>query len=496
MIGGGLAGLAATAALISRGRKVTLLEARPRWGGRASSFTDHQTGEEIDNCQHVSMGCCTNLAHLCRLTGIETAFRRQPQLWFVGPAGTVTSFRALPIPAPLHLTAALGRLPYLTWREKFSLALGMGALAHRREASNTRESFADWLQRHRQPAAVIERFWEVVLVSALSESLDRMHVAAARKVFVDGFLAHREAWEVWLPTVPLGQLYGQQLQDWFTANGAVLQLQAGVQSLEIAEGKVTAVCLRDGSRLQADQYVLAVSHDRVALLLPEPYRSHPQVAALSKLESAPISSIHLWFDREVIPLPHAALVGRISQWLFNRTRIQQPDAEQDASARAASGRRDSRQSDSVQTRSAAVENPSARNSSVESWYYQVVISNSRTVLERPSAELIAAVVQELTAIWPQVAEGQLLRSRVVTEHKAALSQLPGVDEFRPAQQSPLRNLQWAGDWTRTGWPSTMEGAVRSGYQAAENILRADADALPCVQPDLPVSLLARWCLHL
>ena len=191
IVGGGLAGLAAAAALGERGLAVTLLESRPRWGGRASSFADLATGESIDNCQHVHLGCGTNFRHFCRTVGIEPFFVREESLTFVAPDGRMSRFAAAPLPAPLHLFPSLLRLPYLSLSEKMRLARGLRQLAGFDPAACGDETFLHWLQHHGQSPALIERFWHVVLVSALSETLDRIDIAHARKVFVDAFLANR-----------------------------------------------------------------------------------------------------------------------------------------------------------------------------------------------------------------------------------------------------------------------------------------------------------------
>jgi squalene-associated FAD-dependent desaturase len=452
---------------------VTLLEARPRWGGRASSITDKETGETIDNCQHVSMGCCTNFLHFCRETGIDAFLQKQPAMHFVGPDGTIHCFAAGWLPAPLHLLPAFGKLTYLSRADVKQIRTGLRALCREREASHC-ESFAGWLQRHKQNDNVVERFWRVVLVSALSESLDRIDVQHARKVFVDGFLANRHGWEVSTPTVPLGGFYGQRLADWFAERGATLRLQAGVKRLVLEDGRIAAVELRDGERIPGDHFVLAVPQYAVRPLLSDALAGEPFFANLGRIETAPISSVHLWFDRPITDLPHAVFVERISQWMFNRSALWTSKPEAQAKGRIAG--------------------PSLALQA--SMYYQVVISASREVLQRPQEEVIAAVVKELQAVWPAAKDAVLLHSRMITEHKAVFSVTPGIDALRPPQQSPVANLQVAGDWTATGWPATMEGAVRSGYLAAENVLRQIGRAERVVQPDLPTAWLSRLLLGL
>ena len=477
VIGGGLAGLATSVALAQAGVKVTLLESRPRLGGRASSFEDTATGELIDNCQHVAMGCCTNFRHFCRVTGIEDSLRRERELFFVAPPTTapnarprVCRFSAMPLLAPLHLAAAFARLSYLSWREKLALARGLKTLARESSATAQHTNFADWLIKQRQPANVVDRFWWVVLVSALSESLDRVSVAAARKVFVDGFLANRHGWEVWLPTVPLDELYSGQLTQWLASHGVEVRLKSGVERLVINDRQVNAVELRNGERLSAQQFVLAVPQHRVGSFLPDEWRSQPPFDRVDQLQTAPIASVHLWFDRSITRLPHAVLVGRLGQWLFNRGGVPSSEFRVPSEAQA------------------------TRNSELgtRNFYYQVVISNARDVAERPQADVIAEVVSELKAIWPEAAAAELRHSRMIVEHKAVFSPLPGSDELRPVQQSPISNLQLAGDWTQTGWPATMEGAVRSGFLAAENVTQLLGQRVKMLQPDLPVSWLTHW----
>jgi squalene-associated FAD-dependent desaturase len=460
IVGGGLAGLAAAAALGERGVPATLLESRPRLGGRASSFQDAATGQWIDNCQHVSMGCCTNFRNFCERTGLREFFRAEPVLHFIAPDGRVNRFAAGPWPAPLHLAGAFARLSYLSWSDKWRLSQGLKRLA-RTTGPDTGQTFADWLQQAGQSPTAIERFWTVVLVSALSESLDRISVPHARKVFVDAFLANREGWQVEIPTVPLEELYGGRLTNWLTDRGVDIRLLAGAESLDVDGDRVTGVRLKNGDVVTGSDYIVAVPYHRVLPLLPESLREHPSLSGLSRLESAPISSVHLWFDRPVLPLPHAVFVRGLVQWVFNRTLL------------------------------AGTTPPPG-----EPWYVQVVISASREVTERDSDAVREQVLTELASVWPAVRSARLLSSRLVTEHKAVFSVTPGVESLRPPQQAPLANLQLAGDYTQTGWPGTMEGAVRSGYRAAENVLKRRGQTSRVLQPDLPVARLSRWVFGL
>jgi squalene-associated FAD-dependent desaturase len=480
VIGGGLAGLAAAVALSGRGLPVTLLESRPRLGGRAASFVDRETGTPIDNCQHVSMGCCTNFQDFCDTVGLSAAFRREPVLYFIGPDRHVNRFTAGRLPAPLHLLPAFYKLSYLSRDDRRCLGSGLRALARTNAQQWAQRSFLEWLQEHDQTPAAIERFWHVVLVSALSETPDRIDVGHARKVFVDAFLGHRRGWEVHVPTVPLDDLYGTVLTDWLARHGAEVRLQAGVARMHLDGETITAVELRNGERLTADKFVLAVPHHRVLALLPRELHAHRQLADLQQLESAPISSVHLWFDRPITELPHAVLVERLSQWMFNRSVLQRGQGFGVGGQGTANG---------GQLESLGAES--------DAWYYyQVVISASRNLTGRSQESVISQVRAELADIWPIAAQATLQHARLVTEHRAVFSPLPGVDAWRPNQQSPVPNLQFAGDWTDTGWPATMEGAVRSGYLAAENILAQIGRPTRILQADLPVGVLPRMLLRL
>ena len=463
IVGGGLAGLAAAVELGRQGVPVTLLESRDRLGGRASSFADPASGETLDNCQHVSMGCCTALQRICETIGVAGLFHVESELTFIDPEGGCSRLAGAALPAPFHLAPSFLRLRYLTLREKMRLAVGLRALARLQPGEiDDRQSFLDWLQVQRQSDRIIERFWEVVLVSALSESLDRVDVSLARKVFVDGFLRNRQGWKVHLPTAPLDDLYGAPVIDWLTSHGGQVCLQAGVRRLEGNAAGIDCVELRNGDRHSAADYIVAVPHFRVLDLLPAELAVRPELAGVAQIESAPITSLHLWLDREIMNLPHAVLIGRVSQWIFRRPE----QASEETGARPAGA------------------------------YYQVVISASRGLRGQSQDEVCAQVMAELGAIWPEAQTARLVHWRMVTEHRAVFSGTPGVASLRPVQQSPIPNLQLAGDWTATGWPSTMEGAVRSGMLAAENVLRRRGRDVRLLPADLPTSKLSRWLLGL
>jgi squalene-associated FAD-dependent desaturase len=479
IVGGGLAGLAAASCLVDRGVRITLLESRPRLGGRASSFHDPATGELVDNCQHVSMACCTNLADFCRRVGIDSLFRRDRTLVFLGPDGRVSCFRAGLAPAPLHLAGSFLRARFLTLEDKLRVGYGLACLA---SAPDERpgESFADWLLRHRQSPRVVELFWSTVLVSALNERVDKLDPGHARKVFVEGFLRTRVGFQPELPLVPLGVLYGTHLESWLHDHGVAVHLTTGVRMVDFDdEGGIGGVVLRSGEKLRSDFVVLAVPFDRVRALIPQQqWQRLPALDQIDGLRASPITGVHLWFDGSVCPFDHVVTPGRLIQWVFNHTAIQERGARGLA---AASG--------GVSGGSSAHQHGSEP---AQGQYLQVVISASHDLVALSQPAIRDAVLSELAEIWPAARTAGLLRWRVVTEHAATFSARPGVEAFRPPQRTPIDGLFLAGDWTDTGWPATMEGAVRSGYLAAQGIFKDLARPRRLLRPALPPGILARW----
>jgi uncharacterized protein with NAD-binding domain and iron-sulfur cluster len=274
-------------------------------------------------------------------------------------------------------------------------------------------------------------------------------------------LRNRDGYAMELPLVPLGELYGSRLETWLASRDIRVRLTTGVRSVELnAEGTVGGLTLRSGQTIEAEFVVLAVPFDRVSSLLPEAAMARlPSLTRLNEFESSPITGVHLWFDREVCPVAHVVTVGRVVQWVFNHTALQ--------------GR---------------------RSSGETGQYLQVVISASYDLVPLDNASILAAVLADLAAIWPATSDATLERWRVVTEHGATFAVRPGVEAIRPPQRTAIEGLFLAGDWTDTGWPATMEGAVRSGYKAAEGVL-ADLDRPePLLRPDLPESRLARLLL--
>ncbi len=429
IIGGGLAGLAAAVAAVNAGLRVELFEAKRRLGGRAGSFYDVQSGELIDYCQHVSMGCCTALADFCQQTGIANYFRRDKRLTFIGPDSRHYRFVATGwLPAPLHLLPGLMRLGYLRLAERVRIIQTMRRLVSLpAEDGLDAQTVEGWLREQGESEQAIRRFWGVVLVSALGDRLDRASLGAAQKVFADGFMSSRHAYELVVPRVPLGEIYDRRLAAWLASRNVPVHLGTRIRGLEGDDGRMTKLMLADGTCREFDYFVVAVPWHQVRALFSESaLKRLPALEPVDQIQASPITGVHLWFDRPILTLPHAVLIDRLSQWVFR----------QDEAGR----------------------------------HCQVVISASQELKGRDRRAVVQQVGEELAAIWPAARGAQLLHWRMVTQPHAVFSVRPGLDRVRPVQETSIANLFLAGDWTATGWPATMEGAVRSGYLAIESLL--------------------------
>ena len=395
--------MACAVALAEAGVEVDLYESRPFLGGRATSYevpSADETKEEIDNCQHVLLGCCVNLIDFYRRLGVDGLIDWHRTYYYLEPRGRRSVLKAGWLPAPLHFTGSFLGLNFLGLADKVAIGRAMAAIRweYGRRKDLDRITMADWLREKKQTPRAIGRFWAPVLVSAVNEEPDRMAASHGLHVFRLGFLEGADASAMGLPRVTLGQLYSSD--SWKRWPNARIHLKHGASGVDPAA--IT---------------VLAVPFERAAQLAPHIGLN------FEGWEHSPITGIHLWFDRPVTDLPHAALLDRTIQWFFNKH---------------------------------------------EGRYLQLVVSASRKLTETSRGEVFEMARTELAEFLPEAATARLEKYHVVKEIRATFSAKPGL--VRPAARTADPNLFLAGDWTDTGWPATMEGAVRSGYKAAEAVL--------------------------
>jgi zeta-carotene desaturase len=427
--GGGLAGLAATVALCSAGHSVKLFEARPFLGGRATSY--EIDSETIDNCQHVLLRCCVNLMDFYRRLGVENDITFHSEIFFIEPGGRMSTLRAGVLPAPNHFAESFLRMSFLNAGEKLDVFRAIRAIEIEQGRDDLdRITMQEWLEEKRQPARAIERFWRQVLVSAVNEELDRMAAAHGFQVFRLGFLARKNSYEMGVPAVPLGRLYSREA--WNRIGQADLRMRAPVEKIVIENGLVEHIVVA-GEQVRADHYICALPFERIGAIIPD------LALDLTGFDHSPITGIHLWFDRPVIDVPQATMFDRTIQWVFDK----------------GGGK-----------------------------YVQVVVSASRSLIEMPRADVIALAVRELAEFFPAVSQAKLEKAHVVKEVRAVFSPLPGLESRRPPTRTATHNLFLAGDWTRCGWPATMEAAVRSGYLAAEAVSESAGAPQKFLLPDI------------
>jgi squalene-associated FAD-dependent desaturase len=449
IVGGGLAGLAAGCALAEAGLRVTVFERRPYVGGRASSYEHPGTAEVVDNCQHVLLGCCTNLINFYDRLGVSEKIRWFDELTFIEPGGRASRMAPSFLPAPMHNVPTFLGAKMLSAGDKVAISRAMAVMS-RGLPEDTSEDFLSWLRRHKQTERAIERFWKTVLVSALNEDLDRMSVRYATQVFRESFMKSAAAGRMGLPSIPLSDLYGSAI-EYIRARGGEVLLRSSVNAIGPKQHRVGV--LTGSSEQQFNFVILAAPFQNVASLLPSDESASPVRQQLAKFEPSSITGIHLWFDREVTPLPHAVLLDRTIQWMFHKSKFHERRQEN-----AAQGS-----------------------------YVELVVSASKLLVQKSREEILELATRELTEFFPTVREAKLMKATVIKEIYATYAILPGLDKYRPAAKTQWPQIFLAGDWTATGWPATMEGAVRSGYLAAEALMKNLGLEKKLVVADLPAT---------
>jgi squalene-associated FAD-dependent desaturase len=437
VVGAGVAGMSAACALAEAGLRVRLVERRGYLGGRASSYLHPGVGEVIDNCQHVLFACCTNLLGFYRRIGVADKIQWTSDMTMIEPGGRrsrlgpfgLGPFR---LPAPLHSVPSFLSAKAFSFQDKIALGRAMRAMMRPEAMIDTGESLEDWLQRHKQTDGAMNRFWRLVIASALNADLDSIAVPYATKIIREGFLNTANGGSMGMSRVPLSDLYAG-VTPFLSERGGSVDLSTHVEGAEWDEEVGEwSVRTRTGEFF-SDLLVLALPFEATQKLLehlPPAEGAEALARQIGQHEHWPLCSVHLWFDREITDLDHAVLLDREVHWIFNQSRLQ-------------TGR--------------------------GGHYIELVVSASRSFAELSREEAVALALKELAEFFPRVKEAKLEKFAFVKEVRATFGVPPGIDSARPSAISPWPNLILAGDWMATGWPSTMESAARSGHLAAEAV---------------------------
>jgi squalene-associated FAD-dependent desaturase len=430
VVGGGLAGISAALRCAREDVQVTVLEARGRLGGAAYSFTRGDL--VVDNGQHVFLRCCSAYRELLEeLSALDlVALQERLDVPVLAPGGRIGRLRRSALPAPLHLAASLLSYPYLSVRERLALAWVMQRLraVDIDDPANDAVSFGDWLRRHRQSPRSVEAIWELIVRPTVNLTVDDASLAQAAQVFQVGLLQDAAAGDIGWAVVPLGEIHDRAARVALEQAGVNVRLRSTAAPVR-AEGAGFHIEASDGFSGYADGVVMAVPPARAAQLLPAEAGLDPAVA--DRLGSSPIINLHVIYDRRVLEQPFATGIDSPVQWVFDRT--------------TGSGLKDGQ-------------------------YLAVSLSAADGELHATAEQLQARYLPALAELLPAAADAQVREFFVTREHSATFRAGPGARAARPGPGTELDRLVLAGAWTDTGWPATMEGAVRSGRAAAEELM--------------------------
>ena len=441
--------MCAACALADAGFRVTLIERRGYLGGRASSYLHPGANEVIDNCQHALIGAYTNLLAFYRRVGVQDKIHWTSDFTMIEPGGRRSILGPSALPAPMHGLPRLLSTQAFSLADKISLARAFTAILLGR-ADNPHESLGEWLRRHRQSRGAMDRFWRLVIASALNSDVDEIGVSYASMVIRGLFMDSAQAGSFGMSTVPLSDLYSG-VEPYIARHGGRVLLNTNVESADWDEVTQQWELRTRDDVITTDSLVLALPFEATAKLIPQMPPAEGAQKLLSQIDSHthwPICSVHLWFDREITDLDHAVLLDREIHWMYNKGRLQ----------------------------------PWRK---LKGSYLELVVSASRSFATLERKQAIDQAVAELAEFFPAVRTATLEKAALIKEVRATFGVPPGIDDSRPsANEAPWPHCFLAGDWVQTGWPSTMESAARSGHLAAEALCKAAGRPQRFLEPDL------------
>ncbi len=443
VLGGGLAGIAAACELADRGYEAVLVEKRPFLGGRAFSFREPDTGQVIDNGQHVFLGCCTAyIAFLEKLGVLEnTHVPTELNIPILGKGGRKVFLRSANLPAPFHLVSAVLGYTHISLKDRFRVLYGglCIALAGRRRGANRldKTTFANWLKQHRQSDDAIARFWNLIILPTLNDDISEVSADMGLMVFREGILHSKLSAGIGYAKVGLTDLVSEATACYLSSRGGNVTLSTGARNLVVEGDTVTGIETSAGL-ITGDWYISALPSDDLLAVLPSPVAYGAFFARAKGLSYSPIVDVHIWYDRPVMDEAFAGFIDCRLQWVFNKTWMQGD-------------------SESV------------------GQYLCISLSGAWEYANMPKETVRQLFLEEMRRVFPLAREARVERLLVIKQPRATFRSLPGIGLHRLPSATPITNLLLAGEWVDTGWPGTMEGAVRSGQTAANTLVALELD---------------------
>ena len=449
IIGGGIAGVSSAIRLLDNGYRVNIIESRSFLGGRSFSFRDKLTGIDLDNGQHVITKACSNYLELSKRLGILNGWKQQDNfhLQVYDRFNKLGLLQSSPLPAPFHLAPSFFKYQHLNFREKMGIcaALYKAKRTNRDSHEFERLLFVDWLLRNKQTPRSIEFFWNLIVMPILNDRVQDVNTCMALMAIQEGLLKSKHNADIGYPIKNVPSMMAESVSGYFAKQGSLLTLSTTVTGLKIRDGEIKAVELKNGTKLDSPILISAIPVDNLLKILPRPSLSIPYFKRLEGLQNSPIVNIHFWYDRKVMDSEFCVFVDTALQWVFNKN-------------------------DKDRTLISDINDVGPNKANIGSQHICISLSAAWEYIDQSKEDLIRQFRNEMSISFPVARRANVIKAFVIKQRKATFRCLPGSGDIRPASQTPYDNLFLAGDWTDTGWPSTMESAVRSGYNAAQAII--------------------------
>ena len=436
IIGGGLSGLAAAVQLSKDGAKVAIFEQSPRLGGRCYSYIDEKTGDVVDNGQHVLAGAYHNLLKYLDAIGTRHFLRYEPSLslLFHHPLKGRAKFELSSLPKPFHIVIGMLKYKLLSFQDRqrlLKVGLVLSGWNNELEKRLSTMTVDEWLVDMHQSEEARKNLWHPIAISITNESPAKASALLLARSLRATFLGQKSDSAILIPTVGQSELYVNEAVNLLKKRGAKIFAGAEVEGIELLNGKVAGVRLKKHKLVKAKSIISTVPPYALRKIMPPSYKNEKPFSDLVRYEASPIISINLWFDSEFMDFDYIGLIGKNLQWVFNRRRLM--------------------------------------NESKSGSYITAVISGAHKYIETSKEKLLDCAIAEIHDVFPNSRKAKLTSSIIIKEKRATFSATNIYERYRPGAETPIQNFYLAGDWTDTGLPATIEGAVVSGFHAAELI---------------------------